>query len=87
MDIASIAQTVVAVLGVIAAVLTYLGKREEAKKVQAVVDGVEDAARGMTGEEARALKRRIQAAAATLGVQEALHATVKGREEARKNGG
>ncbi len=83
-DIAHIVEAVIAVAGLVVAALTYLGKKNEAKKVQAVVDGVEKASKGMTSEDARALKRKIQAVATTLGVQEALHRFVKAREKDNK---
>lgn len=83
LDLAHIVEAVVAIGGIVMAVLNHFGKKEEAAKVEAVVKGVEDAARVMGSDNARALKRKIQAAATTVGIQEALHATVKEITEKR----
>jgi len=80
-DIAHIIEAIVALAGIVTTILTYMGKTEEVKKVHAVVDGVEHASKVMNSEEAKALKKKIHTAAESLGVADALHRVVKGREK------
>ena len=74
---------IIAVAGAVTAIFTYLSKRLESKKLQAVVDGVDDAAKDLSPEIGKTVKDAIQSQAEGLGVQKALHIVVKAREKVR----
>lgn len=86
MDWLHVLEAVVAVAGAVTAVFNYLQKRLESRKLQAVVDGIDDGAEKINPLHAKVVKEAIRQQAEAQGVEDALHTVVKAREKVRNGG-
>ncbi len=68
-DMNLILTTVTAITALIVALLKHLGKQAEARKVQAMVEAIEEESSGYSPMRASLLKARVKAKATSMGVQ------------------